>query len=207
MKIERINENKIKVLLDADEASQWNVSSKNLGSGTPEVTDMFWAAIRKAQEDVDFFVDGAKLFVEPVPDPTFPLVMMITKVVNDEELNAAINKCGLKGKIKCRDLHLPRPIKNNNESHIYKFRNFEDLCTATKEIFSKNIGKSNLYKCADAFYLELFPEEKSSFFTIENILIEFAERIQSAIAMGGWLNEHGVKMINESAIDVINSYF
>ncbi len=207
MRIERINENKIKVLLDADEASQWNVSSKNLGDATPELSDMFWAAIQKAQEDVGFFVDGAKLFVEPVQDSTFPLVMMITKVINDTELREAIENSGHKGKIKCRDLHLPRRIKKSVQSYIYKFRCFEDLCNAAKEILDIQIKESSLYKFADAFYLELSAFDGYSLSAAENILSEFADRIQTASAMHGCLCEHGEKMIQGTAIDVLNSYF
>ena len=35
MKIEKINENKIKVLIDIDEAKEWNVNIKNIASNTP----------------------------------------------------------------------------------------------------------------------------------------------------------------------------
>ena len=69
MKIERINENKIRVHIDADEAKAWNVSFKMIAKNTPEVQEMFWSAIRQAEKDVDFSVDGAKLLVEAVPSP------------------------------------------------------------------------------------------------------------------------------------------
>ena len=77
MKIEKINSNKIKVMIDDDEAKAWNVNIKSISQNTPQVQDMFWKAIRKAEREMEFFVDGAKLFaiaaycgmgVRPTPD-------------------------------------------------------------------------------------------------------------------------------------------
>ena len=55
MKIEKINSNKIKVMIDDDEAKAWNVSIKSISQNTPQVQDMFWKAIRKAERDMEFF--------------------------------------------------------------------------------------------------------------------------------------------------------
>ena len=104
MKIEKINENKIKVLIDIDEAKEWNVNIKNIASNTPEIQEMFWTALRLAEKDVEFSVDGAKLFVEAIPGQTEGFGMLITKIFSDNDLNLAVSNCSYKGRVKKRKL-------------------------------------------------------------------------------------------------------
>lgn len=209
MRIERINENKIKVLIEKQEVQDWKINKKNLGEDNPGIQDMFWTAIRKAEEDVNFSVDGAKLFVETVPDASDMLIMMITKVANDAELHDAISKSGYKGKIKQTELRLdkrPRMSGRKRERYIYKFLNFEDVCVAADEISACFAGRSALYKCGGAFYLELLPLERTAAL-VANILTEFAKKQDQCGALHGWLNEHGEQMIAEDAIEILNEYF
>ena len=66
MKVERVNENKIKVLIDSDEARELNITPAKISENAPEVQKMFWRAIHMAEENGEFSLDGAKLFVETI---------------------------------------------------------------------------------------------------------------------------------------------
>ena len=78
MKIERINENKIKVIVNRDDVKVWNVDLKNFTDNTPEAQDLFWFAIRQAEQDVDFRVGKAQLLVETLPTGNDGFVMIIS---------------------------------------------------------------------------------------------------------------------------------
>ncbi len=204
MKIERISDNKIKVMIDGNEARAWNISFKNISENTPEVQKMFWTAIRLAEKNVDFSVDGAKLFVEAVKaeEPEDGFGMMITRVVSQDELDAAISGCNYRGRIK-RTL-LRATVSGRG---IYKFRDFETVCAVAEEISDTFRGESTLYKYDGAFYLYLVPDGCCSYKDVEALLLEFGSKIQSCQYMHGRLNEYGEKMIAEGAVGVLQEYF
>ena len=129
MKIEKINDNKIKVLIDDREAREWNISFKNISENTPEVQEMFWTAIRLAEKNVDFSVEGAKLFVEAVPGSEEDgFGMLITRVCSDAELNEAISNCSYKGKLKQTEMKFNR--KKSGRKYTYRFQDFENVCVS-----------------------------------------------------------------------------
>ena len=105
MRIEKISENKIKVLIDTDEAREWNISAGNMASDSPAVQQMFREAIRMAEREVRFSIDGAKLFVEAIPGQTDGFGMLITKIFSDKDLDAAVANCSYRGIIKKRCLY------------------------------------------------------------------------------------------------------
>lgn len=207
MKIERINENKIKVMIDNEEAKEWNITLSNISKNTPEVQKMFWRAIGMAKESVDFTVDGAKLFVETMPALESGIGMMITKVSNDNDLKAAVENCGYKGKIRNSEL---KPQNGNRQSvlrRIYKFETFEDVCSAARELKNIFTGKSSLFKMEDAYYLYMVTGDPLSVCEAEIILSEFAAKVTNSQYIHGRLSEYGSKMIENDAIEVVNKYF
>ncbi len=207
MRIEKISDNKIKVLIDDSEAKEWNITFKSISENTPEVQEMFWTAIRMAEENVDFSIDGAKLFVEAVQDSDSSecgFGMMITRVCSDEELNCAIDNCSYKGRIKRARLNGRQRI---GKKYIYSFSDFDNVCLAAGEIYSMYTGISALYKCRDRFYLYMIPQNSALFEDTERVVAEFGTKIKNGQYMHGYLNEYGELMISENAIDVMAKYF
>ncbi len=206
MKIEKINENKIKVLIDEKEAEKWNVSFENISQNTPEVQEMFWAAIRLAEECVDFSVEGAKLFVEAVRD-TEPdgFGMLITRVVSEKELQDAIAQCSYQGRLK--KTQLKRKVSDTRKRVIYRFSEFESVCNAVGEIGDRYQGMSSLYKYQSAFYLYLLPDAPETLPDLEMVLTEFGEKVESCLYMQGRLHEYGEAMISCGAVEVMKEYF
>ena len=206
MKIEKINDNKIKVLIDDREAREWNISFKNISENTPEVQEMFWTAIRLAEKNVDFSVEGAKLFVEAVPGSEQEgFGMLITRVCSDAELNEAISNCSYKGKLKQTEMKFSR--QKNGRKYIYRFRDFENVCAAAGEISGFYEGISTLYKCGGEFYLYLIPDNAAVLWDAEMVLLEFGTKVHHCQYMHGRLNEYGETMIADHAVEVMEEYF
>lgn len=205
MRIEKINENKIKVLIDDKEAEMWNVSFKKISQNTPEAQRVLWTAIRAAEEHAHFSVAGAKLFVEAVEgDMLSKFGMLITKVANEEELNDAIKNCSYKGTLRRSRLNLG-PERRDNQ-FIYRFCDFESVCNAAEEIYSIYSGESTLYKYNEEFYLHLIPAEVEVS-PVLNILTEFGECVKNCAYIHGRLNEYGETMIESSALKILQEYF
>lgn len=211
MRIERVDENKIRVLIDDVEARERNITVKNISENTPEVQQMFWQAISLAKEYADFSIDGAKLFVETIPSCEDGIGMLITKVMNEVELETAVNNCSYKGKLKRTCL---KPISGNtsngavkHKKYIYRFENFDSLCTAAGAIEGNFYGESVLYKLDGKFYLYILPAEPISLCEAENVFSEFAVRQANGQYFHGKLNEYGTVMIPEDALGVLCEYF
>ena len=207
MKIERISENKIKVLIDDDEAKEWDISIKSISENTPGVQQMFWRVIRLAKESVDFSIDGAKLFVETIPACESGIGMMITKVSSESELEEAVNNCSYKGRLRRAELKPIRKEESKRKKYIYCFETFDSVCAAAGELNNRYCGVSVLYKLDDKFYMYLIPAEPISLCEAENVLSEFAVKQTNGQYMHGRLNEYGKIMIEKNAIEVISKYF
>lgn len=207
MRIEKINDNKIKVMIDAAEAKAWNISFKNISENTPRVQEMFWAAMRLAEKNVDFSVDGAQLFVEAVEadDDEDGFGMLITKVCSKDELKNAVENCSYQGRVKQTQMKRKQSVRA--QRYIYRFRDFETVCAAVEELREFYAGESTLYKCEGAFYLYLIPSNPALFSDAEAGLLEFASSMRNTLYMHGRLNEYGEKMIAKNAVEVMQEYF
>lgn len=207
MRIERINENKIKVLIDADEAMANNLTLKDVTDNTKEAQKMFWQVLRLAEENMDFSVGSAKLFVETIPSCKEGIGMMITKVCTEEDINKAVDNCSYKGKIKRSEL---KPVKNNDNrkrKYIFKFESFDAVCDGAGQLVKRYFGISTLYKYDEAFYLYLVPSDPISLCEAETVLSEFAVKQSNGQYLHGRLNEYGKVMIENNALDILSEYF
>ena len=206
MKIERINDNKIKVMIDSDEAREWNITVKNISQNTPEVQKMFWRAIGMAKESVDFTIDGANLFVETIPHGDDGIGMLITKVRSEREIKEAVNGCAYKGKLRTAELKRLPDSARGTHKYIYRFASFEDVCMASKEI-CRYRGISTLYKMDNFYYLYLASSDTVSVCEAEILLSEFADKESNSMYVHGKLSECGTMMIEGNAVEVVNKYF
>lgn len=205
MRIERINENKIKVTVNRDDVKVWNVNLKNFTDNTPEAQDLFWYALRQAEQDVSFSVGKAQLLVETAAIGNDGFVMIISKLQNEADIAEALMHTGKK--LKQTDFKICRRPKTTPLMRIYRFKDFDALCQGVAEICELYLGNSKLFKYKNSFYLEITPKDSFGFFEIENILSEFGDKIKKATLMQGILNEHAELMIFENAIDIIIKNF
>lgn len=206
MYIERLDENKIKVTLCGDDIKMWNVDLKNFSENTAEAQDMFWYALKKAEQDVNFKVNqNSQLIVETTIEGDDGFVMYISRIDNETELADALVKAGKRAKqseFKSRHKGRMYPLLR-----IFKFSDFEDLCCGIKEIHELYIGKSRLLKYMGNFYLELLPQDNFGNFEMDNILSEFGEKAKRPLMLQGVLNEHGKLMIAADAVNIIATNF
>ena len=207
MKVERVNENKIKVLIDSDEARALNITPAKISENAPEVQKMFWRAIHIAEENGEFSLDGAKLFVETIPSYENGIGMMITRVCSEDELEKAIDNCGYKGKIRRSELRPTESAPKKQRKYIYKFRDFEAVCSAAEQLKGKYFGGSVMYKMGEEFYLYLTPADALSAYESDIILPEFGSKVPHGQYAHGRLNEYGEVMIDKDALEIIDKYF
>lgn len=207
MRIEKINENKIKVLIDTDEAKEWNISLNNIASDSPEIREMFKTAIRLAERDVHFSIDGARLFVEAIPGQTDGFGMLITRIFSDDDLNTAVENCAYRGRIKKRRLYPGREPSVVLGKRIFRFCDFENVCQAAEAIHRDFEGESTLYKYGGSYYMLLIPTDSRIMLSVEKIMLEFSDKQTKTLISHGRLNELGEVMIKSDAVNILVEYF
>ncbi len=205
MKIERLSENKIKIIIDAADIRAWNVDLKNFIDNTPEAQDMFYHALKQAERDVDFCIGKSQLMVETLPLADNGFVMMVSKLEGETNVAEALQKAGKR--IKQTEFKVRRRSRTHSLLRIFKFDDFESLCDGVREVFEIYIGESRLIKYQGEFYLELVPRDTFGLFELENILSEFSAKIPEPLTIQGVLNEHGLMMMDVNAISLIAENF
>ncbi|MBR5152018.1 MAG: adaptor protein MecA [Clostridia bacterium] len=205
MRIEKVADDKIKVMIEESEAKAWNLSFKSIAENTPEAQRIFRIALRLAEENADFSVQGAKLFVEAVKsEEDSGFGMLITRVQTQQALKEAISACSYSGKIKHSRLTLCKKAENRE---LYRFSDFETVVSASEQIMDIFKGESMLYRMDDRYYLYLVPEETCPVEEIRLRLCEFSSSVVHNRYMHGKLNEYGECMIAEDALLVMQEYF
>ncbi len=205
MKIERLSENKIKIIIDAADIRAWNVDLKNFIDNTPEAQDMFYHALKQAERDVDFCIGKSQLMVETLPLADNGFVMMVSKLEGETNVAEALQKAGKR--IKQTEFKVRRRNRTHSLLRIFRFDDFESLCDGVREIFEIYIGESRLIKYQGGFYLELVPRDAFGLFELENILSEFSAKVPEPLILQGILNEHGLVMMKDNAVSLIADNF
>lgn len=91
MKFEKINDNKIKCIIDRHDLETRNINIKELASGSDSAHKFLAEVMAAAGNEVGFFVNGAPLMIEASPMPDGDIAVIITKVGANDELASSMN--------------------------------------------------------------------------------------------------------------------
>jgi len=208
MKIERINENKIRVTLSISDLKERNIDFKSLSHNSPQAQELFWDMMHQAEIEYGFSSSNAQLFIEASPDSVDNLVITVTRVEDDEDFES-IHKY-IRSKFKKSELKVKKKSKKLSSGIlIYSFEDFEDVCSISKLISNQYCGENTLYKHGKIYYLVLANTSlaNTDFEYFDSIMIEYGNRVTNTAFVEGYLNEHSTKMIDFDAIAVISDYF
>ena len=86
MKVEFINENKIKITLTFEELEKRDISLKDITNNSSLARDLFTDLIEETDLDSEFFVDDSQLLIEACSDNNNLFIVTITKINDFPEL-------------------------------------------------------------------------------------------------------------------------
>jgi len=208
MKIEKIGANIIKVTISLDDLEERNIDLSSLNYNSPATQELFWDMMEQAEIQFGFNLSDSQLIIEPVPDIDEGFIITITKMDEDGDFES-IQKF-IKSKLKKTDLRVKKKTRRLYSTMIiYSFNCFDDLSLLCKKIYSVYSGESSLFKCKNTYYLVLLrnnftvPDAKK----FEIILSEYGKKVSNVSFYEGYLNEYGTKIIENNALEVVNSYF
>ena len=208
MRIEKINENKIKVTISLNDLEERNIDLDSMNYNSPAAQELFWDMMEQAEIQFGFNASDAQICIEAVPDSDEGFVVIITKLDDDGDFES-IHKY-IKNRFKKTDLRVKKKSQKVCSSlDIYIFNTFEDLCLLCKRIKHIYSGESTLYKLKNSYYLLLTKNTWAvdNIKLFDTILNEYGTRVANINFYEGYLNEYASKIAQYDAVEVINGYF
>lgn len=203
MKIEKIAENKIRIILDKTEFNNSNMDINTFMAKAMSSKNLLLMILDKAQRECNFNTDGHKLLIEAFSsnDDSDFFIFTITKYL-DNTYKLKTNKKLL---IKKRSFLV--------SDIIYKFNNFDefcDLCVFLKNCsYKKTKMNTSLYLYNNLYFLVIhrYNLDDVSFKDIYTKISEFGLKINYSKNFENKLQEHGKAIIRKNAISTGIKYF
>lgn len=156
MQIEKLNDGKLKVVLNKKDLKENDIDLNTFMANSLDSQELFLDILDIAEEKFNFYVDDSKLLIESISLANDIFIFTITKVNENISISTSIN-------------------------NIYCFNSFDHLADALKLI---NLSINKIYTYNNRFYLILdkdndlnyilneFSDYKFSSDYLENIFIE-----------------------------------
>ena len=207
MKIEKLTDNKIRIILNTDELQAQNIDVKSLVNNTDLAQGLFKHILKRAEKEVGFVVADSKLLIEAFVSSEGFFIITFTKFKSDIKTTTCKNS---KLKVKRKT-----PF-NASKNVIFMFNNFDEfcnLCTYINNCYLDNISKIAkkivLYEYNSNFYLSIsdINNELSTLSSFYTSISEFAKLISNSTNFESKLVEHGKVILKNNAIKNGIKYF
>ena len=207
MKIEKLTENKIRIILNLEDLEKNNIDLHSFMSNSIESQNLFIDILDKAEHEVGFTTKDCKILIEALASSDGHFIFTITKYQTNTD----------KDKQKRKKLSIKRKINNiNSENAIYVFNTFEEFCNYCSYINASNLNNLNglstnisLYVYNAKYYL-VFKNINLSFKNLKGFyasICEFAKYINHSENFESKLIEHGKLIMKKNAIKKCIDYF
>jgi len=174
MKIEKVNENQILWSLYKEDLLRNKISIADFLTGTPKVRELFREAIRQAEKDLSFQVEGYLLNCQ-------------LKELDEEKITFAITK---------KEMIPEIPYL------IATFDSLDEVIRISGLLSGEMDLKNSLYKLDENYLLILHPERKDeqqlAWCTVN--LSEFVEIEAISVSQRAFIMEHGECIIGDEAL-------
>ena len=195
MKIEKLTENKIRVIVEPSELGLNNDNVHTMMHKTMGSQEFFLSILRKAEKEVDFNTDGCKLLIETFSSSDDIFVLTITKYKPEVQKDTG----GTNKKLIVRR----KSFFNANQKVICRFDDFDAFCEFCNAIRILRNVNSSLYLWKDFYYLILKNVDAKTF----SMLSEFAKVVAFSDIFEYKLLEHGNVIIKKNAISTGVKFF
>lgn len=207
MKIEKLTDNKIRIILNTDELQAQNIDVKSLVNNTDIAQSLFKNILKRAEKEVGFVVADSKLLIEAFVSSEGCFIVTFTKFKSDiKTTNCKNSKLKVKRKT---------PF-SSCKSCIFMFNDFDEFCnfcTYINNCYLDNLNKIAkkivLYEYNSKFYLSIsnIDTELNSLSSFYTFISEFAKLISNSANFESKLIEHGKIIFKHNAIKNGIKYF
>ena len=211
MKFEKLNENKIKIIVSMKDLEDKDISLHDFMSNSIESQELFLDLLEEAEEKVGFMTSNCKIRVEAFAMTDKDFILTITKVLPDMVKKQGSSTLRKKLKVK-------RKINNieTSKDTIYKFNTFDDYCNFAEFLINNNlidaskIAKSIiLYQYNNYYYLVFhnMNDNYNKLSTFYTSITEFGSYVLNPDLFIHKLYENGTLFIKNNALKKSLNYF
>ena len=130
MKFEKLNENKIRIILSNQDLADKNIDFNSFMSNSAETQTLFLDMLEEAEEKVGFITRDHKIKIEALAMADGDFVVTVTRFGKKDENDVVIPNKNKKIKVRRKTNTL------NSENLVYEFKDFDDFC-----LFSSYVSK------------------------------------------------------------------
>jgi len=223
MKLERINDNQIRITLDPHDFADLDVSITDFLTDKEGKTKEFLETLMgKAKDDLDFEADGLPVIVEVTQSDKDSIVLMLTKVDKDTKIapgthsNSAISRVAeIKEELEEIDEHPNKDVSSHSldgekvitpSYGVCRFKNLDDVISVAKMAENYYDSDNSLYKDDDSYYL-MYTRTRNSeadFRMLSNQVREFGEPVVFHYASRFYIEEHYDLIIANEALQLLS---
>lgn len=207
MKIEKLNENKIRITLDLTDLEENHIDFHTFMSNSIESQKIFLDMLDKAEKEVGFVTEDYRVMIEALSMSNGSFVLTVTRF-DPEKNNSTYKK---------KTINIKRKMSViNTKKAIYCFNSFDEFCSFCGFLNNNILKYMNDF--ADA--ISLFEYNSKYYLVISNIhvntnllrtfcssITEFARFIDDASLFENKLLEYGNLIIKDNAIDTCIKHF
>ena len=203
MKIERLTENKIRIIINSSDFNLDSLDAKTIMANAVERSGFFTYILEKAKDEVGFNTDGCRLLIEAFSTSDDVLVFTITKYLVETASNKILSPSKISLKVKRKSLNI------NCKHALYKINSFDEFCDFCECLDKeyrfdiKKLSKNTyLYLYNNTYYLlmkntNLDDNALKNFYSISS---EFLSAVHYSSSFESKLLEHGKLIIKGNAI-------
>ena len=207
MKIEKINDNQIKMILTQADLKEKDVKLEDLTTRNEKTTAFFHDLMEKALEECDFEVDNTPLMVEAMPLGLDGVMLIVTKVTQKEGEN---NQFKMLSQSKEFHQFKRSPLETNDSTNtndgqilVYSFSNLDTVIDVSHRLWKTYNGESALYKNQGRYFLTLEQEKTTNKQELDLVLSEYGKKHISNELSKYYLLEHGEVIMEQEAIQIL----
>lgn len=207
MKLERLNDDKIRITLNSEDLKENDIDFHTFMSNPIESQELFFSVLDKAEKELGFVTDDYKIMVEALAMSNGNFILTVTRIEPEKG----------KSTYRKKKINIKRKTSITDESKaIYCFSSFDEFCSFCN-FLNNNVLKNindfvssiSLYEYNKKYYL-VFTDLHMNANLLKSFcssITEFASFIEHADLFETKLLEYGNLIMKDNAIDIALSHF
>ena len=173
MKVEKVNNHKVKITLSFEELQTRDITLEDLENNSDKARALFLDLITESNLESSFIFEHSQLYIEATADNSDSFVVTITKIEDFSDLSKydILNTTSLQ--------ELKSNFEKNLHSNIYVFNSLKDIYICANIIKNTKCfsGKNSIYTNNNTFYLVFskYSTKNIKFSKTNSILCEYSE--------------------------------
>lgn len=207
MKIEKLNEDKIRITLNITDLEENHIDFHTFMSNSLESQKIFLDMLDKAEKEVGFVTEDYKVMIEALAMSNGNFVLTVTRF-EPEKTNTTYKK---------KKINIKRKVSViDTKKAIYCFNSFDEYCSFCAFLnsnflkFMNNFADSmSLYEYNNKYYLVISNIHVNTNFlkTFCSSITEFARFVEDSNLFENKLIEYGNSIMKNNAIDMCIKHF